>query len=368
MTNFAVQLCDITKTFPAGRSGRNDVAAVNHINLSIQPGEFFTLLGPSGCGKTTTLRLIAGFEQPTQGEIFIQNQPVSKIPPYHRPVNTVFQNYALFPHLTVGQNVAFGLNVKGVPRHEIEQRVKESLDLVRLPDLENRKPSQLSGGQQQRVALARAIVNRPSVLLLDEPLGALDLKLRKAMQLELKHLQTQLGMTFIYVTHDQEEALTMSDRIAVMNEGLVLQIDDPVTIYEKPATRFVADFIGESNFLNGNIDAVLSDKIQVNVAGTQVFSYWTNNGLKRGQDVTLTVRPEKLKLAPLNGTNHGTLIGTVQEIVYLGTDTRYLVGLLSQETVVIRVQNVGGDRSVAFAIGDQVKVSWFPEDIRTLIV
>src|SRR5262245_47804000 len=207
------------------------------MNLTIRAGEFFTLLGPSGCGKTTTLRLIAGFELPTSGEVLIMGQPMSHVPPYRRPVNTVFQSYALFPHLTILQNVAFGLAVKRVPRAERERRAMEALELVRLPAVGDRKPSQLSGGQQQRVALARALVNRPAVLLLDEPLGALDLKLRKAMQIELKHLQTQVGITFIYVTHDQEEALTMSDRIAVMSQGRVLQVGDPVTIYEQPASR-----------------------------------------------------------------------------------------------------------------------------------
>ncbi len=232
------------------------MAAVNGVNLVLPSGEFFTLLGPSGCGKTTTLRMIAGFETPTAGEIYIQGQEMSRTPPYRRPVNTVFQNYALFPHLTIEKNVAFGLNVKKMPKAEQQRRVQETLALVQLPTVGQRKPTQLSGGQQQRVALARALINRPAVLLLDEPLGALDYKLRQAMQLELKALQLEVGITFVYVTHDQEEALTMSDRIAVMNQGQVLQVGTPIEIYERPNSRFVANFIGETNFLEGRVTQV----------------------------------------------------------------------------------------------------------------
>ncbi|MCA9877685.1 MAG: ABC transporter ATP-binding protein, partial [Thermomicrobiales bacterium] len=239
---FSIQLRDLYKYF-------GETPAVNGVSLDVRDGEFLTLLGPSGCGKTTTLRMIGGFEHPTSGAIYISGQEMGDRPPYRRPVNTVFQNYALFPHMTVGQNVAYGLEMAGVPRAERQQRVTQALEMVRLPHVENRKPSELSGGQQQRVALARALVNRPSVLLLDEPLGALDLKLRKAMQLELKQLNREVGATFVYVTHDQEEALTMSDRIAVMNEGQILQLGSPEEIYERPRTRFVADFIGQTNFL-----------------------------------------------------------------------------------------------------------------------
>ncbi len=252
MSDIAVELRHVSKSF--GSSGAAaEINAVSDINLAIGNGEFFTLLGPSGCGKTTTLRMIAGFEQPTEGELLIRGQNMNGMPAHLRPVNTVFQSYALFPHLNVADNVGFGLDVKGVARPERQNRVLEALKLVQMDHMIARKPSELSGGQQQRVALARALVNRPSVLLLDEPFGALDLKLRKEMQIELKQMQRRLGITFIFVTHDQEEALTMSDRIAVMHKGKVLQVDDPVGIYERPTTLFGAGFIGEMNFLKAKV-------------------------------------------------------------------------------------------------------------------
>ena len=363
---YAVELRDVSKTFSERGSAGRAVIAVRQINLSIRAGEFFTLLGPSGCGKTTTLRIIAGFEAATHGEVFIQGQPMTKVPPNRRPVNTVFQNYALFPHLTVAQNVAFGLAVKRLPRMERERRAAEALELVRLPGLGDRRPSQLSGGQQQRVALARALVNRPAVLLLDEPLGALDLKLRKEMQIELKHLQSQVGITFIYVTHDQEEALTMSDRIAVMSHGAILQVDDPVTIYEKPATRFVADFIGESNSLMGTVSTAANGYVQVSIAGEQVQAQTDADRLTQGQPVTITVRPEKLVLTRPGESDAETLIGTVREVVYIGTDTRYVVQLASGETVVARIQNAAGKGLGEYRINDRVKVSWADKDARVL--
>ncbi|MBM4466882.1 MAG: polyamine ABC transporter ATP-binding protein [Chloroflexi bacterium] len=260
MAKYAVELKGVSKHF-------GPVVAVDTVSLSIGDGEFFSLLGPSGCGKTTTLRLIAGFELPTEGDVYIDGQLQGETPPYRRPVNTVFQNYALFPHMTVFQNVAFGLEMQKVSKEEIRQRVLAALEMVQLPGMENRKPAQLSGGQQQRVALARALVNHPKVLLLDEPLGALDLKLRKAMQLELKALQHRVGITFIYVTHDQEEALTMSERIAVMDRGQVLQVGTPEEIYEQPADRFVADFIGETNFLEGQVQERQAGEAEVVVDG-----------------------------------------------------------------------------------------------------
>ncbi len=376
----AVQLCDLSKVYSAARSGKRNkaedegVLAVDHIDLEIATGEFFTLLGPSGCGKTTTLRLIAGFEQPTSGEVRIQGEAMQHVSPNQRPVNTVFQNYALFPHLTVGENVAFGLNVKRVDKAERKQRVADALDLVRLPNVAERKPSQLSGGQQQRIALARAIVNRPVVLLLDEPLGALDLKLRKEMQMELKRMQQELGITFIYVTHDQEEALTMSDRIAVMRSGVVQQVADPVTLYEKPTNRFVADFIGESNFLRGEVDGVNDDEATVWVDGVAEPIVLPINGhaLQSGQDVTLTVRPEKLTLAPLNqradeAATAQAATGTVREIIYLGTDTRYLIDLPSGEGLTVRQPNVGGRAAHALAVGDVARVTWRAGDVRVLV-
>ncbi|MCJ7723796.1 MAG: ABC transporter ATP-binding protein, partial [Anaerolineales bacterium] len=251
MSDFAVEMQNVVKIFPTPEGG--EVTAVDHVTLRIQHGEFFSLLGPSGCGKTTSLRMMAGFEWPTEGEIYIDSEAMGRIPPYLRTVNTVFQSYALFQHMSVFQNVAFGLEMENVNKAEISRRVAKALEMVKLTGMDRRKPKQLSGGQQQRVALARALVKRQAVLLLDEPLGALDLKLRKEMQLELKALQEHVGITFIYVTHDQEEALTMSDRIAVMSQGKTLQIGTPVEIYERPNCRFVADFIGETNFLKGTV-------------------------------------------------------------------------------------------------------------------
>src|SRR5690348_12885246 len=265
-SSVAIRMMDVSRHF-------GDVKAVDHLNLDIYDGEFFSLLGPSGSGKTTCLRLIAGFEQPTSGSILLHGQEMAGVPPFERDVNTVFQDYALFPHMTVGQNVAYGLMIKKVPKSEINKRVTDMLEMVRLPGLENRKPSQLSGGQRQRVALARALVNRPRVLLLDEPLGALDLKLRQQMQIELKAIQQQVGITFIFVTHDQEEALTMSDRLAVFNGGRIEQVGGPAEVYERPATAFVAGFVGTSNLLRGDVAAAII-----------------------GEAGTFTVRPEKIRL------------------------------------------------------------------------
>ncbi len=354
MANIDVELQNVTKKF-------GDFVAVEHVSLEIEDGEFFSLLGPSGCGKTTCLRLIAGFELPTEGEIKIRGKTMGDTPAYKRPVNTVFQNYALFPHMTVFENVAFGLEMKRVARPEIETRVQETLEMVRLPQLADRKPRQLSGGQQQRIALARALVNRPQVLLLDEPLSALDLKLRKAMQLELKELQQQIGITFIFVTHDQEEAITMSDRIAVQNEGLILQMGDPVEIYERPNCRFVADFIGETNFIEAEVLEAGSDKTIVGLGtGIQVLARATS-GLKTGQSVTVAVRPEKISLHAAPSTNNGTSVpATVEETIYIGTDTRYRVRVAERHRVVARIQNVGSSLAEArpFQRGEQVYLSW----------
>ncbi len=361
MNGYAVELRDVVKTFPArGRDG--SVTAVERINLGIEHGEFFTLLGPSGCGKTTTLRMIAGFELPTSGEILISDQPMTRVPPYRRPVNTVFQNYALFPHLTVAENVGFGLKVARVARAERERRVAEALELVRLPQMAARRVWELSGGQQQRVALARALINRPAVLLLDEPLGALDLKLRKELQFELKQVQHQVGITFIYVTHDQEEALTMSDRIAVMHGGSVQQVADAVTIYEKPATCFVADFIGETNFLPAQVTALLDGGAHLAVAGTHTHANTDGRALAPGQPVMLAVRPEKIVLKPPNQPADLALRGSISRMVYVGTDTRYTVQLASGETLTARIQNVAGRGRGEFAIGDPVDVTWAAQD------
>ena len=281
--------------------------ALDDVSLDIRANEFFTLLGPSGCGKTTLLRPIAGFEQPTSGSIRLYGEPMQGLPPFRRPVNTVFQSYALFPHMTVAQNIAFGLEMRGLGRNEIEQTVQRMLELVKLPDVGGRRADQLSGGQQQRIALARALANKPKVLLLDESLSALDQKLRKDMQIELKRLQHETGITFIFVTHDQEEALTMSDRIAVMNKGQVLQIGTPTEIYDAPANRWVADFIGETNFLEAEANGdgvVLAD-------GQRLAAATTLPG-----KVTLAIRPERTELV-----QDGELEGVVETVVYVGTDT-----------------------------------------------
>lgn len=396
MTQPAVKLQNITKIFPGG------VTAVDNMNLEIPQGEFFTMLGPSGCGKTTTLRMIAGFELPTSGDIFIDGKEMSRVQPNRRPVNTVFQNYALFPHLTVEQNVAFGLRLKRVPAAETQRRVKEALEMVQLPGMEKRKPSQLSGGQQQRVALARALVNEPAVLLLDEPLGALDLKLRKAVQLELKQLQSELGITFIYVTHDQEEALTMSNRIAVMSNGLVQQMGKPREIYEYPVNRFVADFIGETNFVDGTVQEV-SEFVRVEVNGLRMLGAVGQTQVTSGQKVTLAIRPEKMNLYPpgkmdVLETEMGmdaaefarvtggqlpktemdmrqylekepgsvVLSGRVMEAIYIGTDIRYLVSLNEATSLVVRIQNFGERYDTTFDAGDEVLVHWPAENARIL--
>uniref|UniRef100_A0A7C1JKX3 Spermidine/putrescine import ATP-binding protein PotA n=1 Tax=Caldilinea aerophila TaxID=133453 RepID=A0A7C1JKX3_9CHLR len=363
MAEYAVELRNVWKRFPG--PGGEVVTAVKNVSLQIYDGEFFALLGPSGCGKTTSLRMIAGFELPSEGEIFIHGRPMGKTPPYQRPVNTVFQSYALFPHMTIGENVAFGLQMKGVDKKEIERRVAEALAMVRLSGYEKRKPKQLSGGQQQRVALARALVNRPEVLLLDEPLGALDLKLRKEMQLELKRLQREVGITFIFVTHDQEEALTMSDRIAVMEGGVALQVGTANEIYEHPNCRFVADFIGETNFLDGKVAEIDTDKARIDLPGG--ISLWahTPQRVSVGQAVTVTVRPEKMHIRP-NATDVNQVTGYVTDIVYIGTDTHYGVVLNGGQTIRVREQNYSAESRLLAREGEEVCVRFSIEAARVL--
>jgi spermidine/putrescine transport system ATP-binding protein len=351
-----VRLVQVVKSF-------GDVVAVDHIDLEVQDGEFFSLLGPSGCGKTTTLRMIGGFEQPTSGLIELHGQDVTWLPPYRRNVNTVFQNYALFPHLTIYENVAFGLRRKGVKGGEVKSRVTEMLDLVELPGYEQRKPTQISGGQAQRVALARALINRPAVLLLDEPLGALDLKLRKQMQVELKRIQQEVGITFIYVTHDQEEAMTMSDRIAVMNKGHYEQLGDPESLYERPTTRFVAGFLGVSNLLAATIRdsdgtytrATLGDDTAIRVP----------KALLDGQSqVSIGVRPEKIRLREPGEdgpAGHNRLVGVVRDASYVGVSTQYIVESKSG-TLTVYEQNVErATRSELWAPGEEVQLTWSPD-------
>jgi spermidine/putrescine transport system ATP-binding protein len=353
----AIDLVGVAKEFTARRGA---VAAVRGVDLRIQPGEFYSLLGPSGCGKTTTLRMIAGFEEPTRGQVLLHGLDVTGVPPYRRDVNMVFQSYALFPHMTVRDNVAFGLRRKGVGRDETARRVGEMLELVELIGKEDSKPRELSGGQQQRVALARALVNHPRALLLDEPLGALDLKLRQAMQIELKRIQREVGITFVYVTHDQNEALTMSDRLAVMNDGRVEQEGGPEEIYERPATRFVAGFIGTSNLLSGRISRLLGEQAIIEVSPDERIVL-PGQTVSAGDEVELTVRPEKISIGTSQpGTDGCQLRGTVTEVVYLGTSTNFSVTTTAGADVVVFQQNLAPGRGHP-ARGEAVWLSWHPE-------
>ncbi len=368
MTSYDVELKDIVKDFESG-GGR--VRAVDHVSVDIADGEFFALLGPSGCGKTTTLRLIAGFEQPTAGHILIRGRAMEGIPAYHRPVNTVFQDYALFPHLTVEQNIMFGLQMEGVHKREAVKLAGEALEMVRLPGVGERKPHQLSGGQQQRVALARSLVKQPAVLLLDEPLGALDLKLRKNMQYELKALQRDVGITFIYVTHDQEEAITMADRIAVMNEGKMLQVGTPKQIYEHPETHFVADFIGETNFIAGALterggDGYGSVRLQ---DGSVIRAQLADTLGSAASAVTVAIRPERIGIStPLNpptafgggvdSSEIAMLDALLVDSQYIGTDTRFTLRIGDGIELVARLQNIDDLAVNTLRIGQKVKVFW----------
>ena len=318
--------------------------AVRGVDLNIRRGEFFSILGPSGCGKTTTLRLVAGFDLPSAGEVLIQGQPMTHIPPHRRPVNTVFQSYALFNHLSVRENIAFGLRLKKLKGAEVDERVRQALKLVKMEDYANRFPAQLSGGQQQRVALARALVNRPTVVLLDEPLGALDLKLRKEMQVELSNLHQDLGLTFIMVTHDQEEALSLSDRIAVMRAGKIEQIGTPTEIYERPRTTFVADFIGDTNLFKGRVETADSSSLQITTTtGLKIVvqSKSPKELTSHAKDLAVSVRPEKIRLSlsPPDSTIN-CFEGRLKHVMYLGTHVHYVVELLSGDRLTVMLPNV----------------------------
>jgi spermidine/putrescine transport system ATP-binding protein len=331
-----------------------DFVAVDDVSFMIREGEFFTMLGPSGCGKTTTLRMIAGFEEPTNGRILLQGRDVTYVPPARRNVNMVFQAYALFPHMTVWDNIAFGLQIKKVSRAETKERVEEAIRTVRLEGFEKRKPGQLSGGQQQRVALARALVNRPAALLLDEPLGALDLKLRKELQLELKHLQTQTQTTFVYVTHDQEEALTMSDRIAVMKDGIVEQIASPRELYERPATPFVAGFIGVSNLIRVRVDRREGSLAVMDLGDGERIVAVDSSG---SAELEVTVRPEKVKFAAgeVAASTVSKVSGIITEVIYLGSMTQLMVELRTGENLVVHRLN---DEGTDPAVGERVVLHW----------
>lgn len=336
----AVRFSNVSKHF-------GEVKAVDAVSIDILDGEFFSMLGPSGSGKTTCLRLIAGFERPTSGSILLHGVEVSGLPPYERDVNTVFQDYALFPHMTVGENISYGLMIRKAPKPERDKRTDEMLELVRLTGYANRKPSQLSGGQRQRVALARALINRPRVLLLDEPLGALDLKLRQQMQIELKAIQQRVGITFIFVTHDQEEALTMSDRIAVFNHGKIEQVGSPAEIYEHPKTTFVAGFVGVSNLIAGEAANAIT-----------------------GQSGTFSIRPEKIRVLPAGaavGADDYYANGVVRDVVYLGVNTRYNVELQSGGELTVVEQNLAStSMDVLGAKGRQVRLSWKKDHIQQI--
>ncbi|MEV5740714.1 ABC transporter ATP-binding protein [Microbispora rosea] len=336
------------------------VRAVKGVSLAIAEGEFFSLLGPSGCGKTTSMRMIAGFEDPTQGVVRLHGEDVTSVPPNKRDINMVFQSYALFPHMNVWDNVAFGLKRKKVPDAEIKRRVGEILEVVDLVGREKRRPKEMSGGQQQRVALARALVNRPRALLLDEPLGALDLKLRQAMQIELKRIQREVGITFVYVTHDQSEALTMSDRIAVMNDGLVEQLAEPREIYERPASKFVAGFIGTSNLLSGTVQQITGDTAVLALGASDRILVPADGALAAGASVDLTVRPEKIKIAKDQPEGDLSVVrGTVSEVVYLGTYNSYVVRLGDGAEITVFEQNAN-DSTITAERGDEVWLSWQP--------
>jgi spermidine/putrescine transport system ATP-binding protein len=352
-----VKLVDLVKRFA-------DVTAVAGINLEMQPGEFFSLLGPSGCGKTTTLRLIAGFERPDEGQILLDDADMAQVPPHKRNVNTVFQNYALFPHLNVFDNVAFGLRYKDVGKQEIKQKVADSLALVRREGMQKRRPSQLSGGQQQRVALARALILNPAVLLLDEPLGALDAKLRKALQIELKALQEEVGITFIYVTHDQEEALTMSDRLAVMSDGRVEQVGTPNEVYEEPRTTYVADFLGVSNLMDARAEGPDGNgRCKLRLGDFQLLAGQGESDA-RGE-ARIVIRPERVGLEAQGATGENRVPGMVERVVYVGSILQVIVHLAPGQTLQAWIQNQG--EGLPYGQGTPVTVHLPVDALRVLV-
>jgi spermidine/putrescine transport system ATP-binding protein len=357
-----IRLAGVTKRF-------GDVIAVDDVSLAVGEGEFFSLLGPSGCGKTTTLRMIGGFDLPSSGRIELRGKDVTRDPPDKRPVNMVFQSYALFPHLDVAGNIGFGLRRRGVRSDEIRRRTEAILEKVRLPGYEKRKPHELSGGQQQRVALARALVNEPNVLLLDEPLGALDLKLRKGLQVELKRIQMEVGITFVYVTHDQEEALTMSDRIAVMHRGRIEQVGAPEDLYDRPATSFVADFIGTTNLLSGRVEALDTEAATVRLDSGDLCLV-AAPGRSAGQPVQLSIRPESIAIHPAGNRSNGSggpsdnrrIPATIEQVAYLGAAVQYHI----RTDGGLGLSVIAGKTGPRFESGDSVALAWAPTDALVL--
>ena len=345
-----LKLSNITKSY-------GDFLAVNDLTLTVPKGSFFALLGPSGCGKTTTLRMIAGLEEPTNGTIALGETVITDTKPYQRPINTVFQNYALFPHLTIFENIAFGLRRRGIK--DVDDAVQKALDLVELPHLAQRKPTQLSGGQQQRIALARAIVNRPALLLLDEPLGALDLKLRRQMQIELKWIQKEVGITFVHVTHDQEEAMTMADTIAVMNEGKIEQMGSPADLYDNPETAFVANFLGQSNLIKGVVSGNDGANQIIDLFG-QKISLQKNRSHAVDNSVYAGIRPEKFRISRVETSTSGNVLtgGKVEDVSYIGVSTQYQVLMPWGQELMVFEQN--DDGVAPFSVGEAVNISWEP--------
>lgn len=347
-----VRLDSVTKKY-------DETFAADNVCLAVEEGELFSLLGPSASGKTTILRLIAGFAEPTSGKIYIGDRMVNDLPPYKRDIGMVFQNYALFPHMNVYENIAFGLRVRRLSNAEIEKRVGEMLELVRLPGLEKRRPQQLSGGQQQRVALARALVIKPRVLLLDESLGALDKKLRTVMQVELRQIQKEVGITTFFVTHDQEEALTLSDRIAVINDGKIVQLGSPIEVYERPSTKFVADFLGQSNFFQGRIIGLTSDEVVMTTPSGFAIRGPSDRAYSVGQQITIAVRPEKISLSAERSSQANLFEGRVEHLVYLGTSITYYVRLSEGTSVIAFKGNEAA--KIVFPVGSKVFLGWDKE-------
>lgn len=349
----SVRLENLVKKF-------GDFVAVDHVNIETTAGEFLTLLGPSGSGKTTTLRMIAGLEFPTEGCVYIDNQPVDNTPAFKRDLGMVFQNYALFPHMTIRENIVFPLKMRSMPKGEIKKKVQSILEVVKLSGYEERYPKQLSGGQQQRIALARALVFEPSLLLMDEPLGALDKKLREEMQLEVKQIQERIKITTVYVTHDQSEALTMSDRIVLMNNGKIEQMGRPEELYERPVNRFVADFIGESNFFEGVVVRVEKEWCEVKTSGGVSLRAAAKEGVGEGQQVNLTIRPERIHLYSSPDKRENAHCGKIKDVVYLGEMIKYLITLNGGDVVVVKSQNRDG--GVSWEKGKSLYFGWSPED------